>query len=428
MAAFNFPSSPNNGDSYTANGVTFTYNSSSTAWIRSSAVGAQGAAGPTGAQGATGATGAQGATGPTGAQGATGATGAQGATGATGAQGATGATGAQGANGGTDIVNDTSPQLGADLDTNSHHILLDDSHSVKWGNATELEILHTGSSGYAAVHNSQGNFLIDTTSQFYVRNTDGSKNSIVANPAGATTLYHDNTLRYTSYSGGVKISTSASQGRLVLADTSGNFCYQITGTDVAASGESGGRLVVQDALGGMVLDSRTAGGNMFLYNTIKLNGNATADNLKLIMGAGEDFQLYHNGSHSYITNSTGALIIQAAGNNEIQLNGNGQHAAKFNPTGTSYIYYNGSVRFSISATNTVHSEDFVPGADNTYDLGQSSYRWRNLYTTDLHLSNKGTTNDVDGTWGDWTLQEGENKIFMINNRTGKKYSLKMEEE
>jgi len=26
------------------------------------------------------------------------------------------------------------------------------------------------------------------------------------------------------------------------------------------------------------------------------------------------------------------------------------------------------------------------------------------------------------------LQEGEDKIFMINNRTGKKYSLKMEEE
>ena len=50
MAAFNFPNSPSNGDSYTANGVTFTYSSSSTAWIRSSAVGAQGATGTTGAQ------------------------------------------------------------------------------------------------------------------------------------------------------------------------------------------------------------------------------------------------------------------------------------------------------------------------------------------------------------------------------------------
>ena len=65
MAAFNFPSSPNNGQSYTANGVTWTYSSSSGAWIRSSAVGAQGATGAQGAQGHQGATG-------TGAQGATG--------------------------------------------------------------------------------------------------------------------------------------------------------------------------------------------------------------------------------------------------------------------------------------------------------------------------------------------------------------------
>ena len=50
MAAFNFPNSPSNGDTYTANGVTFTWNG--TIWQRTSA--------STGAQGATGGTGAQG--------------------------------------------------------------------------------------------------------------------------------------------------------------------------------------------------------------------------------------------------------------------------------------------------------------------------------------------------------------------------------
>ena len=99
MAAFNFPSSPSNGDTYTANGITFTYSSSSTAWIRSSAVGAQGATGSTGNTGAQGAVGPTGAQGATAAQGAQGATGSQGATGPTGAQGATGSTGAQGATG-----------------------------------------------------------------------------------------------------------------------------------------------------------------------------------------------------------------------------------------------------------------------------------------------------------------------------------------
>ena len=71
-------------------------------------------------------------------------------------------------------------------------------------------------------------------------------------------------------------------------------------------------------------------------------------------------------------------------------------------------------------------------SDNTYNLGSTSLRWANLYTNDLHLSNESRKdtggNDVDGTWGDWTLQEGEDKIFMINNRTGKKYSIIMKEE
>ena len=43
MAAFDFPNSPNNGDNYTANGITWTWDG--TSWRRSSAVGAQGAQG-----------------------------------------------------------------------------------------------------------------------------------------------------------------------------------------------------------------------------------------------------------------------------------------------------------------------------------------------------------------------------------------------
>ena len=67
-------------------------------------------------------------------------------------------------------------------------------------------------------------------------------------------------------------------------------------------------------------------------------------------------------------------------------------------------------------------------ANNTYDLGTSSLRWKDIYTQDLQLSNESSGgNDVDGTWGDWTLQEGENDIFMINNRTGKKFKINLTE-
>ena len=71
----------------------------------------------------------------------------------------------------------------------------------------------------------------------------------------------------------------------------------------------------------------------------------------------------------------------------------------------------------------------VPAANTTYDLGSSSLRWANIYTGDLHLSNEGrdSGNMVDGTKGNWTLQEGQTDLYLINNITGKKYRFAIEE-
>mgnify|MGYP001173677669 CR=1 FL=1 len=69
----------------------------------------------------------------------------------------------------------------------------------------------------------------------------------------------------------------------------------------------------------------------------------------------------------------------------------------------------------------------LPGANNTQDLGSSSKRWRDIYTGDLNLSNKGRSNDVDGSWGDYTIQEGESDLFLINNRSGKKFKFNLTE-
>ena len=85
------------------------------------------------------------------------------------------------------------------------------------------------------------------------------------------------------------------------------------------------------------------------------------------------------------------------------------------------------VQASASAVSITAGKHVSPASNNSTDLGTSSLRWRDLYVMDLALSNKGKTNDVDGTWGDWTLQEGENDIFMINNRNGKKYKINLTE-
>ena len=87
-----------------------------------------------------------------------------------------------------------------------------------------------------------------------------------------------------------------------------------------------------------------------------------------------------------------------------------------------YFGTGGSNRLELSSAG-----HWVPQANNTYDLGTSAGRWRNVYTNDLNLSNEGGANDVDGTWGSWTIQEGEDELFLLNRRNGKKYKFNLSE-
>ena len=43
------------------------------------------------------------------------------------------------------------------------------------------------------------------------------------------------------------------------------------------------------------------------------------------------------------------------------------------------------------------------------------------------MNNEGSQNDVDGTWGSYVIQEGEEELFLINKRSGKKYKFMLEE-
>ena len=87
------------------------------------------------------------------------------------------------------------------------------------------------------------------------------------------------------------------------------------------------------------------------------------------------------------------------------------------------IYTNNLERLKID-----NSGHITPGADNAQDLGTNSKRFRNIFSADLQLSNVDTGgNDVDGSEGSWTIQEGENDLFIINRKNGKKYKFNLEE-
>jgi hypothetical protein len=84
----------------------------------------------------------------------------------------------------------------------------------------------------------------------------------------------------------------------------------------------------------------------------------------------------------------------------------------------------GGARWDVDA-----SGHFVPVTNNAFNIGSTSNRVANLYTNDLHLSNEGRVdgNEIDGTTGDWTIQEGAENLYIINNKNGKKFKIDLTE-
>ena len=148
-------------------------------------------------------------------------------------------------------------------------------------------------------------------------------------------------------------------------------------------------------------------------NTLEAESGLTYDGTTLQVNAASDIRI---AGGTWTGEYTGGIKIQADASN-------------------SYFQFKNNLYFrNTSGQNKIHidqSGNIVPAVNNDQDIGSSTYRWRNLYMQDLQLSNlaqKDTGgNDVDGTWGDYTIQEGESDLFLINNRNGKKYKFMLKE-
>ena len=120
---------------------------------------------------------------------------------------------------------------------------------------------------------------------------------------------------------------------------------------------------------------------------------------------------------------TDAILVAAA----IQAKSEGDFSSTANATSLEFM--TGASEAATAKVRITSAGHLVPTADDSYDLGTGSLQWRNIYTGDLHLSNmtKDVGNSVDGTKGDWTIQEGAEDLFLINNNSGKKYKFNLTE-
>jgi len=161
---------------------------------------------------------------------------------------------------------------------------------------------------------------------------------------------------------------------------------------------------------GQDVQFKSGGGNVKILFDASDDSFEFADNSIAKFGTGDDAFIKHTGSDFLIENDTGSFNLKCT-------SGTG--------AGEGIIYFGsgtGTTRLVLQSDGHLR-----PYADNAYWLGTSMHRWANVYTADLNLSNEGSSNDFDGTWGSWSIQEGESDLFLKNNRSGKKYKFNLTE-
>jgi len=125
-----------------------------------------------------------------------------------------------------------------------------------------------------------------------------------------------------------------------------------------------------------------------------------------------------------VTTTAGNITIDAQGNDtDIIFKGTD------GGSDTTFLTIDGSEAGTATFNSgAVFGGSVLPATDDAVDLGSSSKQWRDIYTGDINLNNTKTRdNEVDGTRGSWTIQEGENDLFILNRLNGKKYKFKLEE-
>ena len=319
-------------------------------------------------------------------------------------------------------------------------LIPNDSGKMSFGASEDLKIYHDGSV----------NFIDSPSHELRIRGTyvalqpnGGGEQMALGTANAAFELYYDGSKKFETTSLGTKVT-----GRI---NVTGNFEQD---DNVKANWGNSHDLQIYHDGSNSVIDNNT--GNLYIQsassiliqganneNVIKYNANGAVelyyDNSKKFETTSYGISIGQNAAGS-ISGQAGIEIGQGHTTSEIRLkntSGGSGSADGFGvqkwSDGNTYIFEydpnnfvigtNGVGRWIIGGT----SGNLIPYSNNTVDIGTSTTRVRNIYTNDLNLSNEGSTNSVDNTWGNYTIQEGESDLYLINNRNGKKYKFNLTE-
>ena len=263
--------------------------------------------------------------------------------------------------------------------THSAGLKLNDSKKIYFGTGNDLKIYHDGTSAYIKSETT-GHFNIDVQYDLYIRKQDGSEARAKFHNDGSVELYYDNSKKFETTSTGITVTGKINPtGNIHMPDNVGiklgasddfvlwhynsdnkNYISSDLGRTIRVHSSSNDETLAQFIPDGAVelyynnvlkLNTESGGvrvsGQLILPNTSGVS-LTIKDGAKAAFGTGDDLQIWHDGSHGYLKNTTNYQYYQATQHHFLNAAGS-EIQAKFGENGAVELYYDNVKRFETTS-------------------------------------------------------------------------------
>ena len=285
----------------------------------------------------------------------------------------------------TDLVNDTSPQLGGDLASNGNDILMADSDKIKLGTGNDLILRHDGSNSFIDEAGTGDLLLTATAGSIQLKKNTGDK-MVQATVGGAVELYHNGSKKLETQADGVLVTGKIQPtSHIYQNDDLKHHFGSSQDLSIYHSSSDNNSYIEEGGTGHLVVKAD----DFYIQN-------AGANHTQLISDSDADVKLSFNGTEKFQTTTDGAKVMGTG--NFVLPSGNTSErgsastgAIRYNTQTNQLEVYNGSAWAGVGAsspqiykvTNTtttgaagtsmvITGEDFVNGATVHYMGGDGT--------------------------------------------------------
>ena len=204
------------------------------------------------------------------------------------------------------IVEDSSPQLGGDLDTNGYDINFADTKVAYFGTNNDLRIYHSGTHGY----------IKNTTNNLYFMTTNSKYGALMYANAGVE-LRYDNVKKFETTNTGATLTGTLISDGLTLYDNEKLLIGNNTDIEVFHDGTNS---IFQSDTGDLQINSGNSAGNVEINVNNNVAGNTRETSAKFIKNGA--VELYYDNLKKFETISSGISVT-----GQVQINTDGGSGA-----------------------------------------------------------------------------------------------------